>query len=90
MADRSGVGGGKKDDDESDDDVDEATLPSGACCRAVCRRYRQSTLHDFLIGKLTYEDADSAVNTISVVAALMLTIPFSILGSFNSDYWDGE
>jgi hypothetical protein len=40
------------------------------------------------MSSLTTEDADNAVNTMALVAALLLTIPFSLVGSLNQEYWD--
>ncbi len=37
---------------------------------------------------LDYTDADNAVNTVTLVAALMLTIPFSVMGTFGNQFWD--
>ncbi len=33
------------------------------------------------------EDADTAVSTLTLVAALVLTIPFGMIGNFGPDYW---
>lgn len=36
------------------------------------------------------DDADGIINSVTVVNALLLTIPFNLLGSFNNDFWTWE
>ncbi len=52
-------------------------------------RYKSSTLRKYMDGSdISYEEIDAAVNTIAVVCALVLTIPFSILGNLGYEFWD--
>jgi len=36
------------------------------------------------------DDADGIINSVTVVNALLLTIPFNLLGSYNNDFWSWE
>lgn len=52
-------------------------------------RWQRSNLNKFYLGiGLAKDDVDSAVNALAVVDALILTIPFSLIGSLGSSYWE--
>lgn len=51
-------------------------------------RLKHSAIHKFLRGSISVEDADTLVNAFSLVAALVLTVPFSMVTALGSDYWD--
>lgn len=56
----------------------------------TCAWLSHTNLGKFYSGSdLTVGDADAAVNTLGVVAALLLTVPFSLIGSLNNGFWDG-
>ena len=56
------------------------------CCR---QRVANSTLRRYVLTiNVDPQDADGAVNTLTLVAALVLTIPFIILIGFGQEYWD--
>lgn len=55
------------------------------------RNYRMhhSNLRKYYYGKdLTIEEADQVVNAFALINALVLTIPFNVLGNFDSSFWD--
>ena len=52
-------------------------------------RYEYSNLSKMINGSdITPDDADTAVNTFTLVSALLLAIPFGILTAVNKDFWD--
>jgi hypothetical protein len=62
-------------------------VPSSDPAQPKAIRFRR--LKQFMNGEdLKPADADGAVNTMALVAALLLTVPFSIIGSLTSDFWD--
>lgn len=70
--------GGNKADEEEDDK--EETIWERIC---------DNTLRDMFIGKdVTAEDIDNVVNTLTLMNALILTIPYGIMASTNFEYWD--
>ncbi len=57
--------------------------------QAQPRAVRFRRLKQFAKGEdLKPADADGAVNTMALVAALLLTVPFSIIGSLTNAFWD--
>lgn len=52
-------------------------------------RFRNSNITKYYHGtNLTEDEADSVVNALALVAALILTIPFGAAMSFDNGYWD--
>lgn len=52
-------------------------------------RWQKSNIRKFYLGTgLTSKEVDDVVNALSVVNALILTIPFSTITSLNNSYWD--
>jgi hypothetical protein len=52
-------------------------------------RYEYSNLNKMINGSdITPDDADTAVNTFTLVSALLLAIPFGILTAVDTGYWD--
>lgn len=55
----------------------------------VTYRINNSNLTKYYHGKgLTVEEADEVVNTFALINALVLTIPFSMLASYDNSFWD--
>jgi hypothetical protein len=53
------------------------------------QRLQDNTLKDMFIGKdITSGDVDNVVNTLTLMNALILTIPYGIMSSAGYDYWD--
>jgi len=50
-------------------------------------RYQSSVYRFFTNFDLSDFDYDSAINAMSLVSALILTVPFSVSSSFNTDFW---
>ena len=59
-------------------------------CQNYCKkRWSRSNLRKFYFGLgLDVEEADGTVNTLTLVNALVLTIPYSLIGSLSMSYWD--
>jgi hypothetical protein len=58
------------------------------CSNYLRNRFLRSGLWKLITGEgLSYEDADTAVNTFTLVAALLLTIPFSLVGNLSVEFW---
>lgn len=56
---------------------------------SFCQRLTKGNLTKFWKGdSVRVQDSDAVVNTMALVAALLLTIPFSLVGSLNTSYWD--
>jgi len=52
-------------------------------------RWKDNNLYEIFVGKfVTSEDIDNVVNTLTLVNALILTIPYGIMSSTGPDYWD--
>jgi len=52
-------------------------------------RYEHSSFVKFIKGKgMSAEDVDTAIGTFTLLNALLLTIPFSMVGSLGFGYWD--
>ena len=66
-----------------------AAPPLGASCGERWKhRFYRSNLLKFVQGReLETAEADAAMNTLALVAALLLTIPFSLIGGMNQQYW---
>jgi hypothetical protein len=70
----------KSEEKKSEDDNARETL---------WERIMDNTLKDMFIGKdVTAEDVDNIVNTLTLMNALILTIPYGIMASAGYDYWD--
>lgn len=53
-------------------------------------RFQRSNMKKMLNGAdLRVEESDDAVNVLSLVNALVLTVPFSIISTLNNDFWQG-
>jgi hypothetical protein len=66
-----------------------ACMKATAAGRYLHGRYVNSTLRKYFEGvDIEPEDADNAVNTLTLVAALVLTIPFGLLGTFGHETWE--
>jgi hypothetical protein len=60
------------------------------CSNYLRYRFLHSGLWKLTTGEgLSYEDADTTVNTLTLVAALLLTIPFSLVGTLTVEFWQG-
>jgi hypothetical protein len=60
------------------------------CSKYLRHRFVHSGLWKLSTGEgLSYEDADTTVNTLTLVAALLLTIPFSLIGNLTVEFWQG-
>lgn len=57
-------------------------------CRYIINRFKNSNIWRFTHHAVTRKEADIVVNTTSLVAALLLTIPFQVAGNFDYSYWD--
>lgn len=52
-------------------------------------RIKDNTLRDMFVGKdVTSDDVDNVVNTLTLMNALILTIPYGLMASASHDYWD--
>jgi len=52
-------------------------------------RWEHSNIRKFYLGEgLSSKEVDDVVNALSLVNALILTIPFGVIMSLGSDYWD--
>lgn len=52
-------------------------------------RWKDNQLREMFVGKeVTSEDIDSVVNTLTLVCALILTIPYGVMTSADHSYWD--
>lgn len=51
-------------------------------------RFENSNLISLAIGSPGRESVDGAVNTAALIAALLLTIPYSTMGNFGPDYFN--
>jgi hypothetical protein len=52
-------------------------------------RYRVSKIQSYLHTEDTdVDDIDAAVNTLAIVSALLVTVPFGVVTSFDHTYWD--
>lgn len=52
-------------------------------------RWKDNQLRDMFVGKeVTCEDIDTVVNTLTLVCALILTIPYGVMTSADHSYWD--
>lgn len=76
-----------------EDQSRKAVIPSRKCWDRTLNylhfRWKISTVRVLYVeNQLTTQQADSIVNTITLLNALLLTIPFSIVGSLNNSYWD--
>ena len=40
--------------------------------------------------EMDINDSDTIINSVTVVNALLLTIPFQLVGAFNADFWEWE
>ena len=69
-----------------------AAPPAGAgACARLWFRFLRCNLMKLVKGEdLSAEDADTAVNTLTLVCALILTIPFSVMGSIGRDFWENS
>ena len=55
----------------------------------LAERLWDNRLRYMFIGKLvTAEEIDTVVNTLTLVCALILTIPYGVMTAANADYWD--
>lgn len=55
----------------------------------VWERIKDNTLRDMFVGKdITSEDIDTVVNTLTLMNALILTIPYGLMASADHEYWD--
>lgn len=55
----------------------------------LINRWKDNNLREIFVGKyVTSEDIDNVVNTLTLVNALILTIPYGIMSSTGPDYWD--
>ena len=72
------------------DDGNEMKPPSSIFSREYYRyRVANSALLKFKSGEgIDADTADTAVGTFTLVNALLLTIPFSLVGSLGNSYWD--
>ena len=53
------------------------------------QRYALSKVQEYITTQDTdVEDIDSAVNTLAIVSALLVTVPFSVVTAFDYEYWD--
>ena len=69
-------------------EADAAAAASG-CCGGYChRRAANSSIKKFILGVgVVPADADHAVDTLTVVSALLLTVPFLVLVFTDFKYW---
>ena len=52
-------------------------------------KYEKSSINKYLVGDgLTSDDVDTTMNTLALINALILTIPYSLAGSLDNQYWD--
>lgn len=69
--------------------VDAAEPGSAGPPKSLWEKLCNNSLMDVFIGDdVTNEDVDSIVNTITLMNALVLTIPYGIMSSAGYDYWD--
>ncbi len=94
-----------EDDDGDDENVDLDTVPSPLadfiiwffgvckCCGVgeyIAKRYRRGALLKFFEGyDLGPEEIDTLINMVTLVNALILTIPPGIITDYSFDTWDG-
>jgi hypothetical protein len=72
------------------EEVDYESLIKGMTYKEYCSfRFANSNILKYYTGKdITEEEADTVVNALSLVAALVLTIPFGAALSFDNSFWD--
>lgn len=73
--------------------IKEVQIDDAPLWDKVKRKFTHGNLAKFLGtgaqgSTLSSSDADSIVNTMALVGALILTIPFGIIGSLNTGFWD--
>mmetsp|Transcript_21633 Transcript_21633/g.36230 ORF Transcript_21633/g.36230 Transcript_21633/m.36230 type:complete len:225 (-) Transcript_21633:386-1060(-) len=78
----SSAGAGK----EIDYDAASKGLSWGGYLKFRCQN--SNTMKYYSGEGLTSDEADTVINTMALVAALVLTIPFGAALSFNIEYWD--
>ena len=55
---------------------------------SLIQRWSDNQLRDMFVGKLvTADDIDTVVNTLTLVCALILTIPYGVMTAADPDYW---
>ena len=75
-------------DDSSRPSSDNSSRKKG-CREYLINRWNKSNVFKIYTGAgIKVEDIDTAVNTLTLVDALLLTIPFASFGLLNSSYWD--
>lgn len=75
--------------DEQDEDKLDIHEKMREKMSRVRTRYENSALPMYIEGRnVTVEHIDTAVNTLTVVDTLVLTIPFGLVGIYTSSYWD--
>ena len=82
---------GEDDKAENKEKEDEIELPENfeSSRDYWIYRLKNSNILHYLYGdQLTVEETNDAVNALSLVNALVLTIPFGVIMGLNSDYWD--
>jgi len=61
---------------------------SGGVVKYIQMRYENSNLKGFVDGTIGPADADAAINTLTLVDALLLTLPVTMITALGSSYWD--
>ena len=87
---RIGTGrmGSSESKDLNNDELGSPTTSSWYDVFNIEKRWKQSNLKYFIVTGPTREEVDSIMNTLSLLSALLLTIPYSVVVELNHEYFD--
>ena len=79
------------DNDDINDEHKYQLTPTKTWKEYFIRRMRNSNIYTcWYNNDMDVNDSDSIINSVTVVNALLLTIPFNLLGAYNESFWEWE